>query len=305
MMILGLAITGITVGTILDPYSHQKLIKITSSLAIITNIISLLSLRNLERSLQDSLNGLTPATINSDVPILEGIKKVWMERDARLFTIFIFISMGAFSMQDPILEPFAGEVFGFTVGESTKLDGFHKIGTLIGIIAIVLCLAKFRLGFGFLSIVKNERLGSEKLWLIIGCLFSALSLFIISLLALTSAEASVLNSVVFFFGISNGVFTAGVLGTMLHLASKGSGDYKEGTRMGIWGAAQAYATMIAVFLSTLLVDVLGLFMTSLPSVYGIVFLTAASFFIASAYLGSLIIKSDEPNPNQNILQSVN
>ena len=305
MMILGLAITGITVGIILDPYSHQKLIKITSSLAILTNIISFLSLRNLERSLQNSSNALTQNTINSDVPILEGIKKVWMERDARLFTIFIFISMGAFSMQDPILEPFAGEVFGFTVGESTKLDGFHKIGTLIGIISIVLCLSKFRFGFGSLSIIKNERLGSEKLWLITGCLFSALSLFIISLLALTFTEPNLLNSVVFIFGISNGVFTAGVLGTMLHLASRGSGDNKEGTRMGIWGAAQAYATMIAVFFSTLLVDILGLIMTSLPSVYGIVFLTAASFFIASAYLGSLIIKSDESNPNQNILQSVN
>ena len=305
MMILGLAITGITVGTILDPYSHQKLLKITSSLAIITIIISFLSLRNLERSLQNSSHALTPNTINSDVPILEGIKKVWMEREARLFTIFIFISMGAFSMQDPILEPFAGEVFGFTVGESTKLDGFHKIGTLIGIISIVLCLSKFRIGFGSLSIVKNERLGSEKLWLITGCLFSALSLFIISLLALTFTEPNLLNSVVFIFGISNGVFTAGVLGTMLHLASRGSGDNKEGTRMGIWGAAQAYATMIAVFFSTLLVDILGLIMTSLPSVYGIVFLTAASFFVASAYLGSLIIKSDELNPNQNILQSVN
>ena len=305
MMIIGLAITGITVGTILDPYSHQKLLKITSSLAIITIIISFLSLRNLERSLQNSSHALTPNTINSDVPILEGIKKVWMEREARLFTIFIFISMGAFSMQDPILEPFAGEVFGFTVGESTKLDGFHKIGTLIGIILIVLCLSKFRIGFGSLSIVKNERLGSEKLWLITGCLFSALSLFIISLLALTLTEPNLLNSVVFIFGISNGVFTAGVLGTMLHLASRGSGDNKEGTRMGIWGAAQAYATMIAVFFSTLLVDILGLIMTSLPSVYGIVFLTAASFFIASAYLGSLIIKSDELNPNQNILQSVN
>ncbi len=305
MMILGLAITGITVGTILDPYSHQKLLKITSSLAIITIIISFLSLRNLERSLQNSTHALTPNTINSDVSILEGIKKVWMEREARLFTIFIFISMGAFSMQDPILEPFAGEVFGFTVGESTKLDGFHKIGTLIGIISIVLCLSKFRIGFGSLSIVKNERLGSEKLWLITGCLFSALSLFIISLLALTFTEPNLLNSVVFIFGISNGVFTAGVLGTMLHLASRGSSDNKEGTRMGIWGAAQAYATMIAVFFSTLLVDILGLIMTSLPSVYGIVFLTAASFFIASAYLGSLIIKSDELNPNQNILQSVN
>ena len=305
MMILGLAITGITVGIILDPYSHQKLIKITSSLAILANIISFLSLRNLERSLQNSSNALMPNTINSNVPILEGIKKVWMERDARLFTIFIFISMGAFSMQDPILEPFAGEVFGFTVGESTKLDGFHKIGTLLGIISIVLCLSKFKIGFGSLSIVKNERLGSEKLWLITGCLFSALSLFIISLLALTFAESGALNSVVFFFGISNGIFTAGVLGTMLHLASRGSSDNKEGTRMGIWGAAQAYATMIAVFFSTVLVDVLGLIMTSIPSVYGIVFLTAACFFIASAYLGSLIIKSDELNPNQNLLQSVN
>ena len=304
MMILGLAITGITAGILLEPYSHQKLIKITASLAIITNIISYLSIKNLEKTLKSKLGGHIPNNIKSDVSFLEGIKKVWMEREARLFTIFIFISMGAFSMQDPILEPFAGEVFGFAVGESTKLDGFHKIGTLIGIILIILCLSKFRLGFGYLSIVKNERIGSEKLWLITGCLFSALSLFIISLLGFTYSDPSILNSVVFLFGISNGVFTAGILGTMLHLASRGSGVNNTGTRMGIWGAAQAYATMIAVFFSTLLVDILGLIMNSLPSVYGIVFLTAASFFIAAAFLGSLILKKDELNQNQNILQSV-
>ena len=304
MMILGLAITGITAGIILDPYSHQKLIKITASLAIITNILSYLSLKNLEKSLLNNADARIPNSIRYDVPFLTGIKKIWMEREARLFTIFIFISMGAFSMQDPILEPFAGEVFGFAVGESTKLDGFHKVGTLIGIILIILCLSKFRIGFGSFSIFKNERLGSEKLWLITGCLFSALSLFIISLLGLTYRDPGILNSVVFFFGISNGVFTAGILGTMLHLASRGSGDNNTGTRMGIWGAAQAYATMIAVFFSTVLVDILGLMMNSLPSVYGIVFLTAASFFIAAAFLGSLIIKKDELDQNQNILQSV-
>ena len=305
MMILGLAITGITAGILLDPYSHQKLIKITASLAIITNILSYLSLKNLEKSLQNNADGRIPNAINYDVPFLEGIKKVWMEREARLFTIFIFISMGAFSMQDPILEPFAGEVFGFAVGESTKLDGFHKIGTLIGIILIILCLSKFRIGFGSLSIVKNERLGSEKFWLITGCIFSAFSLFMISLLGLTYRDPSILNSVVFLFGISNGVFTAGILGTMLHLASRGSDGNNTGTRMGIWGAAQAYATMIAVFFSTVLVDILGLMMNSLPNVYGIVFLTAASFFIVAAFLGSLIIKKDELDQNQNILQSVN
>ena len=304
MMILGLAITGITAGIILDPYSHQKLIKITASLAIITNILSYLSLKNLEKSLLNNADARIPNSIRYDVPFLTGIKKIWMEREARLFTIFIFISMGAFSMQDPILEPFAGEVFGFAVGESTKLDGLHKVGTLIGIILIILCLSKFRIGFRSFSIVKNERLGSEKFWLITGCLFSALSLFIISLLGLTYRDPGILNSVVFFFGISNGVFTAGILGTMLHLASRGSGDNNTGTRMGIWGAAQAYATMIAVFFSTVLVDILGLMMNSLPSVYGIVFLTAASFFIAAAFLGSLIIKKDELDQNQNILQSV-
>jgi len=304
MMILGLAITGITTGIILDPYSHQKLMKITASLAIITNILSYLSLKNLEKSLLNNADARIPNSIRYDAPFLTGIKKIWMEREARLFTIFIFISMGAFSMQDPILEPFAGEVFGFAVGESTKLDGFHKVGTLIGIILIILCLSKFRIGFGSFSIFKNERLGSEKLWLITGCLFSALSLFIISLLGLTYRDPGILNSVVFFFGISNGVFTAGILGTMLHLASRGSGDNSTGTRMGIWGAAQAYATMIAVFFSTVLVDILGLMMNSLPSVYGIVFLTAASFFIAAAFLGSLIIKKDELDQNQNILQSV-
>ena len=52
-------------------------------------------------------------------------------------------------------------------------------------------------------------------------------------------------------------------------------------------------------------DKFGLMMNSLPSVYAIVFLTAASFFIAAAFLGSLIIKKDELNQNQNILQSVN
>ena len=304
MMILGLAITGITAGIILDPYSHQKLMKITASLAIITNILSYLSLKNLEKSLLNNADARIPNSIRYDVPFLTGIKKIWMEREARLFTIFIFISMGAFSMQDPILEPFAGEVFGFAVGESTKLDGLHKVGTLIGIILIILCLSKFRIGFGSFSIFKNERLGSEKLWLITGCLFSALSLFIISLLGLTYRDPVILNSVVFLFGISNGVFTAGILGTMLHLASRGSGDNNTGTRMGIWGAAQAYATMIAVFFSTVLVDILGLMMNSLPSVYGIVFLTAASFFIAAAFLGSLIIKKDELDQNQNILQSV-
>ena len=76
MMILGLAITGITAGIILDPYSHQKLVKITASLALITNILSYLSLKKLEKSLLNNADARIPNSIRYDVPFLTGIKKI-------------------------------------------------------------------------------------------------------------------------------------------------------------------------------------------------------------------------------------
>ena len=57
------------------------------------------------------------------------------EAAARRFTVFVFLSMLAYSMQDLILEPFAGLIFGLSPGESTKTVGqFHQGGILIGMI---------------------------------------------------------------------------------------------------------------------------------------------------------------------------
>jgi hypothetical protein len=50
---------------------------------------------------------------------LEGLREIWGEPDARRFTIFVFLSMTAYFMQELILEPYAGLVFGFTPGQST------------------------------------------------------------------------------------------------------------------------------------------------------------------------------------------
>ena len=41
---------------------------------------------------------------------------MWGEPAARQFTIFVFVSMLAYSAQELILEPFAGTVFGLTPG---------------------------------------------------------------------------------------------------------------------------------------------------------------------------------------------
>ena len=62
----------------------------------------------------------------------EAFAEVWSERDARRFTMFVFISMLAYSAQDLILEPFAGSVYGFTPGEFTELSGLQHAGVLAG-----------------------------------------------------------------------------------------------------------------------------------------------------------------------------
>ena len=76
------------------------------------------------------------------------LSEVWTERDARRFTVFVFVSMIAYSMQDLILEPFAGVRFGLTPGETTRLSGLQHAGTLAGL--LLGALAGRRLwGIGF------------------------------------------------------------------------------------------------------------------------------------------------------------
>ena len=70
------------------------------------------------------------------VPFREALAQVWAEPQARRFAVFVLISMMAYSAQDLILEPFAGLVFGFTPGESTKLSGVQHGVVLAGMVLV-------------------------------------------------------------------------------------------------------------------------------------------------------------------------
>ena len=62
----------------------------------------------------------------------EGLAEVWSEPRTRIFTLFVFLSMTAYFMQELILEPYAGLVFGFTPGQSTALSGAQNGGVFVG-----------------------------------------------------------------------------------------------------------------------------------------------------------------------------
>jgi hypothetical protein len=117
MMIVGFAITAGLAGRWLDPYSPERLVMVSATVSSLAFLLAMAALAGLERG-----HG-RPAPTEAKPSFLHALAEVWAEPDARRFTIFVFVSMFAYSAQDLILEPFAGIRFGFTPGESTQLVG--------------------------------------------------------------------------------------------------------------------------------------------------------------------------------------
>ena len=269
MMIAGIAITAGVSGALLEPYSHALMLKIVACVVIISVVITIFAILGIEKQGSTILD-------QKNMPFLEGIKEIWGERKARNFSIFVFLSMTAYFMQELILEPYAGLVFGFTPGESTSLSGVQNGGVFLGMISVgVLC--------------TGLNLGSLRSWVIAGCIGSALSLSLIAVLGLSGSQSQ-LTIAVISLGFFNGMFAVGAIGSMMSLAGQGRNG-REGTRVGIWGAAQAIAAGFGGLLGASLVDMMRLFSTTDATAYGTVFLIEAALFVGSSALAIRVMSA--------------
>ena len=266
MMIFGIAVTATVVGKLLEPYSVERLIKIVFGLTVITVAITFISTLNIERGLS-TVN----KNINKSQSFLTGLKVIWANSQTKRFSVFVFLSMTAYFMQELILEPYAGIVFSFTPGQSTSLSGMQNGGVFLGMLAVGIACTGFKFGA-----LKN--------WVWAGCMGSCISLVFIAL-AGQSPEIVPLAPLVFALGIFNGMFAVAAIGSMMSLASQNN-DRREGTRMGLWGAAQAIAAGFGGLLGTILVDLLQLVNFSHADAYGTVFIFEAALFALAASIAT-------------------
>jgi MFS transporter, BCD family, chlorophyll transporter len=274
MMIAGIVITAATTGKLLDPYSHQRLIMITAATGVIAVVMTMIALFRLERP---GSADLPSQNLPSQISFGARLRETWGDDEARLFTVFIFLSMLAYSTQDLILEPFAGLLFGLTPGQTTSLSGVQHGGILIGMVLVGL--------IGTLPFGRNAKL--LKAFTIIGCLGSAVALAGIS--ASSGAPAVwPLKTNVMALGFFNGMFSIAAIGTMMTLAGAGNktgqSGKTEGIRMGVWGAAQAIAFGLGGFAGTLSVSVTQALTGNIPFSYGVVFAAEACLFVISALI---------------------
>ena len=268
MMIFGFAITSVMIGKFIDPYSPMKVITIAGVVSIVAILISSIALYRLESGVQSYFKR-TQELAQDKMPFKEAFNALWQDPDIRHFTKFIFISMLAFSSQDLILEPFAGIVFQYTVGQTTSLSGIQHSGVLLGMILVALA--------GSTSLRKN--FGSLNQWIVYGCLASAIAMLGLAIAGVFGIGWP-LQLNVFLLGVANGAFSIAAIGSMMRLAVA-DGIGKEGVRIGLWGGAQAIAFGLGGLLGAVASDITKVLMTEIASAYSIVFAIEAALFIVA------------------------
>lgn len=235
-------------------------------------LLTVLAICNIEGPVSQGTPGERPARDRRDKSFRMAMADVWAKSRTRRFAMFVFISMLAYSAQDLILEPFAGSVFGFTPGETTKLSSIQHAGVLLGMVLVALAR----------STTAAPRFGSLQAWAAGGCIASAAALLSLATAAMVG-PAWPLRTSVFVLGVTNGAFAVAAIASMMDLVSSGRTS-REGVRMGLWGAAQAIAFGLGGFAGTAASDLARYLINSASSAYALVFTGEAVLFLVAAIL---------------------
>jgi len=265
MMIFGIAATSGVIGALLDPYSPARLMAIVGVVTVGAVLLTAAAIWGIEGK-------VIPERLPDDTPLRQGLAEVWAERRTRVFTLFIFLSMTAFFLQELILEPYAGLVFAYSPGASTSLSGAQHGGMFVGMLAVGIA-------------VSGLKIGSLRAWVAGGCIGSAVMLAVIA--ALGQVRVDLLTPAVAVLGVFSGMFAIASIGAMMQLAGQGRAG-REGTRMGVWGASQAIAQGLGGFAGAALVDALRL-AGSTADAFGTVFALEALLFVAAGLMAWRII----------------
>lgn len=221
--------------------------------------------------------------VNRDDSISLG--KAWKiltaSRQTGLFFTFLLVMTLCLFMQDPIMEPYAGQVFKMPLAESTKLNVFYGTGLLIA--------------YGVTGFLIVPRLGKRRTARL-GCVLVAFCSILLGLSGF-SANPVLLKVGLVMFGLAAGFLTTAAISLMLDLTAAEA----AGTFIGAWGLAQSMSRGVAVVIGGAVLDIGRKLLPSLELAYGLVFLLEAVGMIVSIwFLNRVNVTEFQTNTKQAI-----
>ena len=264
-MIVGFIVSTVFAGFLLDPFTLPRLVMVVGLVSGVAMLLTFLATLGVE---QRRVAPVVPTPMAAP-DFGASVRAILADEKTRKFSIFVFLSMLAFSAQDLILEPFAGRVFSMTPGETTRIAGTMNGGMLAGMV---------------LAALFAQRFGSLRAWATGGCALSAVALLALAASPMM-ASTMALKGIVFALGTANGAFAIGAIGSMMALTAD-AGDGAVGTRMGVFGAAQGVASGLGGLFGAVASDVGRVAFGSVELGYGLVFVLEAALFAAAAMLAA-------------------
>jgi len=275
LMIVGIIVASDRVSRMLTPFSAERLIDVCAMVAGSAFLLACVAVWGVEKRM--------PVTASAPPqPFGPALAAIWADDEARRFTIFVFVSMLAYSMQDMILEPFAGLLFAMDPAQSTGLTSVQHQGVLAGMILVGAGAGTF----------GGRTAGGLKRWTVAGCLGSAVALAGLALAARVG-PAWPLAANVALLGFANGVFAVSAIGAMMALAGAGAtdGSRSEGLRMGVWGASQAIAFGTGGLAGAVGVDLFRRVAPTAGDAFATVFTIEAGLFLVAALLAAGAVRA--------------
>jgi BCD family chlorophyll transporter-like MFS transporter len=185
----------------------------------------------------------------------QALRVLTANRQTGVFFGFLLVLTLSLFMQDAVMEPYGGEVFNLCIAQTTQLNAFFGLGTLMGIASS-----------GFWVV---PRLGKQRTTAIgAGVAAACLGLIILAGF-LTSPQ--LLRSGLLFFGIASGMITAGATSLMLDLTAAET----AGTFIGAWGLAQSIARGLSTVLGGFILNIGKILFESPVFAYSTVFVLQA------------------------------
>jgi BCD family chlorophyll transporter-like MFS transporter len=222
LMMVGIIVTGVGAAMFMRIYAFERMVTLFTGGFAVTLLLAVVALWRQEPRSRDEL-------YSRHESLRVALTLLARSQNSRRFAVFLMVGMFSYFMQDVILEPFGGEVFGLPPAETTRFNSYMGVGVVAGML------------LGGLSLIP----WMGKRWVAgLGCWIMVTAFGGLAAVGF-SESARILAGAITLLGLGAGFFTVGSVSLMMDMTS----SQHTGLFMGAWTLVQALAKGPASLLS--------------------------------------------------------
>ncbi len=244
MLVLGMIVSALAFGFLLNPFSPGRLIQVIQGSAVLTVFLNMLAMWKQETR-RPPRGAAAPA---ADPTFRESWALFCAGDGAVRRLVVVGVGTMAFCMSDILLEPFGGQILQMSVGSTTKLTALLAFGSLLGFAVASRVLA--RGGDPYRVSSRGAMIG--------------LPAFVFVILAAPMNQPALFLMGNFLIGFGGALFGHATLTATMNRAP----DQQAGLALGAWGAVQATAAGLGMALSGMVRDGVNLIRSGDQGLWG-------------------------------------